>query len=322
MVRNFLAGGAAVSVMSRMLGVRQIVADAGIAADSLPDHPDLRSVRAGRGTGDISRGPAMSPEQRSAEARREPRRRGGDAGADLIATGDMGIGNTTAASAITAVMTGASPEHSTGPGTGRTPEELRRKVAVVRRALEHNAPDPAIRSACWRSALLVAALAALTRRALHLDGFMDTCDALLGGFDRERRLEILRDPHVGAFAVVGVVCLLLVKLAALTDRAAGGEPDGHPDPSFPYARREGLGTPFVSRSSRFGPWAGLLIAAAAAVALTGLPGLALAALAAAVAWAGGAWATRQLGGVTGDIYGAVNETAEVAVLGLAVLVLG
>ena len=65
-----------------------------------------------------------------------------DAGADLIATGDMGIGNTTAASAITAVMTGASPEHSTGPGTGRTPEELRRKVTVVRRALEHNAPDP------------------------------------------------------------------------------------------------------------------------------------------------------------------------------------
>ena len=68
--------------------------------------------------------------------------------------------------------------------------------------------------------------------------------------------------------------------------------------------------------------AGLLIAGAAAVALTGLPGLALTALAAAVAWAGGAWATRQLGGVTGDIYGAVNETAEVAVLGLAVLVLG
>ena len=142
------------------------------------------------------------------------------------------------------------------------------------------------------SALLVAALAALTR-ALHLDGFMDTCDALLGGFDRERRLEILRDPHVGAFAVVGVVCLLLVKLAALT-----ALPEGSRTgililfpclsraamllvmQSFPYARREGLGTPFVSRSSRFGPWAGLLIAGAAAVALTGLPGLALAALAA------------------------------------------
>ena len=149
------------------------------------------------------------------------------------------------------------------------------------------------------SALLVAGLAALTR-ALHLDGFMDTCDALLGGFDRERRLEILRDPHVGAFAVVGVVCLLLVKLAALTALPAGSRTGIlilFPClsraamllvmESFPYARREGLGTPFVSRSSRFGPWAGLLIAGAAAVALTGLPGLALTALAAAVAWAGG-----------------------------------
>ena len=184
------------------------------------------------------------------------------------------------------------------------------------------------------SALLVAALAALTR-ALHLDGFMDTCDGLLGGFDRERRLEILRDPHVGAFAVVGVVCLLMVKLAALTALPAGSRTGVlilFPClsraamllvmESFPYARRAGLGTRFVNHGSRFGPWAGLLIAAAAAVALTGLPGLALAALAAATAWAVGAWATRLLGGVTGDVYGAVNETAEVAVLGLAVLVLG
>ena len=69
--------------------------------------------------------------------------------------------------------------------------------------------------------LLVVILVALTR-ALHLDGFMDTCDALLGGFDRERRLAILRDPHVGAFAVIGVVCLLLVKVSALLGLPVGG----------------------------------------------------------------------------------------------------
>ena len=182
------------------------------------------------------------------------------------------------------------------------------------------------------SALLLAALAALTR-ALHLDGFMDTCDALLGGFDRGRRLAILRDPHVGSFAVVGVVCLLLVKLAALTGLPGGSRTGALilfpclsraavvlAMRSFPYARREGLGTPFANRGG-IGPWIGVLVAPAAAVALTGLPGLALAALAGAVAWVVGAWATRQLGGVTGDIYGAVNEIAEVAVLGLAVLVL-
>ena len=79
MVANFLAGGAAVSVMSRLLGVRQIVVDAGIAADEPPPHPELRVLRAGRGTGDISRGPAMSREQaqRCVEAGAEPRRRGG-----------------------------------------------------------------------------------------------------------------------------------------------------------------------------------------------------------------------------------------------------
>ena len=182
------------------------------------------------------------------------------------------------------------------------------------------------------SALLLATLAALTR-ALHLDGFMDTCDALLGGFDRERRLAILRDPHVGAFAVVGVVCLLLVKLASLAALPEGSRTWVlilFPCLSraamllvmerFPYARPEGLGTPFANRGG-IGPWIGVLAAAGAAVALTGLPGLALAALAGAVAWVVGAWATRLLGGMTGDVYGAVNEIAEVAVLALAVLVL-
>ncbi len=189
MVRNFLAGGAAVSVMSRMLGLRQIVVDAGIASDELPDHPDLRSVRAGRGTGDISRGPAMSREQAQSclEAGVSLAAEAAGAGADLIATGDMGIGNTTAASAITAVMTGTAPEHSTGTGTGRTPEELRRKVAVVRRALERNAPDPADplgvleKVGGFEIGVLAGVVlgAACRRRAVLLDGFISGAAALL-----------------------------------------------------------------------------------------------------------------------------------------------
>ena len=161
---------------------------------------------------------------------------------------------------------------------------------------------------------------------------MDSCDALLGGFDRERRLEILRDPHVGAFAVAGVACLLLVKFAALA-----ALPEASRAPVlvlfpclsraaillvmewFPYLRREGLGTPLLEHPGRFSLWFGLPLALAAAVVLTGLPGLALAALAGVVAWGVGAWATRLLGGVTGDIYGAVNETVEAAVLVLAVV---
>ena len=189
MVRNFLAGGAAVSVMARLLGVRQIVADAGIAADALPDHPDLRSVRAGRGTGDISRGPAMSREQaqRCLESGVALSAEGAEGGADLIATGDMGIGNTTAASAVTASMTGTPPEHTTGPGTGRTPEELRHKVAVVRRALAANAPDPAdplgvlAKVGGFEIGVLAGVVlgAACRRRAVVLNGFISGAAALL-----------------------------------------------------------------------------------------------------------------------------------------------
>ena len=84
-------------------------------------------------------------------------------------------------------MTGASPEHSTGPGTGRTPEELRRKVAVVRRALEHNAPDPGdplgvlAKVGGFEIGVLAGVVlgAACRRRAVLLDGFISGAAALL-----------------------------------------------------------------------------------------------------------------------------------------------
>lgn len=177
--------------------------------------------------------------------------------------------------------------------------------------------------------LLIAALALLTR-ALHLDGFMDTCDALLGGFERRRRLEILRDSHVGAFAVVGLICLLLLKLTALAALPQSNRQTVlllFPCLSrwgmllamelFPYVRREGLGTAFFRKR---GPWTligGLCLALSAAIGLAGTTGVLLFAVASAASWAVGTWAARALGGLTGDIYGAVNETAEAAVLVLA-----
>ncbi len=143
MVMNFLGGGAAVSVMCKRLGVRQIIVDAGVASD-LPTHSELRSYKIGRGTGDISSGPAMSPSQA-----RQCIERGINlaaevvgSGVDLIAIGDMGIGNTTPSSAITSAISGRSPDQTTGEGTGRTPEELRHKVQVVQQALDVNRPDP------------------------------------------------------------------------------------------------------------------------------------------------------------------------------------
>ena len=189
MAANFLSGGAAVSVMCRRLGVRQLVVDAGIAGPPLPPHPDLRTVRVGPVTGDISRGPAMSRTQaeRCVDAGVELATEVAAGGADLIAAGDMGIGNTTAASAVTAAVTGRPPRETTGRGTGRSDGELRRKIAVVERALVCNVPDR-------RDALDVLAKvggfeigvlagvmlgAAARRRAVVLDGFVAGAAALL-----------------------------------------------------------------------------------------------------------------------------------------------
>ena len=188
MVLNFLSGGAAVSVMAGRVGARQIIVDAGVAAD-LPEHPGLRSVRIGRGTADISVGPAMSREQaeQSVLAGVEIAIEAAESGADLIAAGEMGIGNTTASSAITAAFTGASPEETTGAGTGRNAEELAHKAAVVLRALEVNAPDASdgmdvlSKVGGFEIGVLagVALGAASMRRALIVDGFISGAAMLI-----------------------------------------------------------------------------------------------------------------------------------------------
>ena len=141
MALNFLGRGAAVSVMSERLGVRQIIVDTGVAAD-LPPHPQLLSLKVGHGTSDISRGPAMTLEQaeRCVEAGISLAVETIDSGADLVATGDMGIGNTTPSSAITAAATGRPPDETTGEGTGRAPDELLSKIEVVRTSLRVNQP--------------------------------------------------------------------------------------------------------------------------------------------------------------------------------------
>ena len=175
-------------------------------------------------------------------------------------------------------------------------------------------------------ALLVAALLVLTR-ALHTEGFLDTCDGLLGGRDRETRLAILRDSHVGAFAVIGGACLVLLKWSLLA---------GIPTPErpgllvlfpclsrfamvaamsvFPYARTQGLGTAFQAGTDWRQLAIALVTAAVAAGLLLGIAGLVLLAIATGVVLGLGFWFRRLLGGMTGDTYGATNEVAEVTVL--------
>jgi len=141
MVENFLRGGAAVNVLARQAGARVVVADFGVATPlGAPEPLVVRRIAAG--TRNMAHGPAMSRAQAIAalEAGAALAEAAIDDGADLVGTGEMGIGNTTAASAITAAITGADADLVTGRGTGVDDEGRRRKVAVVRRALEVNRP--------------------------------------------------------------------------------------------------------------------------------------------------------------------------------------
>ena len=142
MVMNFLGGGAAINVLANHAGAEIIVLDAGVAAD-LPEHPSLLSVKIGRGTNNIAGGPAMTREQaiQCLETGIETAQKQISAGSDLLACGDMGIGNTTPSSAITSVITGAGTDVTTGRGTGLDDAGLAHKASVVKRAIDVNKPD-------------------------------------------------------------------------------------------------------------------------------------------------------------------------------------
>ena len=143
MVLNFLRGGAAINVLSRHCGAKVVIVDAGVAAQ-LPPNPNLISLAIGKGTANMMRGPAMTAQQArqcleqgiaivSSEIEK---------GADLVGTGEMGIGNTTAASAITSVITGESPLKVTGLGTGISEDQRRHKSEVIVKSIKLNRPDP------------------------------------------------------------------------------------------------------------------------------------------------------------------------------------
>ncbi len=144
MVYNFLRGGAGINVIARQVGARIIVVDIGVATE-LEASPQLVSRKVAPGTQNMTQGPAMTGEQavRAIETGIEILTAEVARGLDIVGTGDMGIGNTTASSAICAVITGKSVAEVTGRGTGITDEQLAHKVEVIKRALAVNRPDPA-----------------------------------------------------------------------------------------------------------------------------------------------------------------------------------
>jgi nicotinate-nucleotide--dimethylbenzimidazole phosphoribosyltransferase len=144
MVRNFATGGAAINVLARQQQAWVIVVDMGTKSP-LEELGQVRSHRLGAGTANFTRGPAMRREcaVQALEFGITLATELHEAGVRLLAIGDMGIANSTAASAITASFLGLPPEQVTGRGTGVDDARLRRKVRVVGQALAINRPAPA-----------------------------------------------------------------------------------------------------------------------------------------------------------------------------------
>jgi adenosylcobinamide-GDP ribazoletransferase len=193
-------------------------------------------------------------------------------------------------------------------------------------------------------AVLVLVLWVVLTGALHLDGWADCCDALFVPVTRERRLEILHDPRLGSFGGVGLALLLLLKLAAIQALAFGFSRAGGPGLSVPFwttrlpgwavlvvapvvarwalvvaarayppARPQGMAVTFRLGLGRRELVAATLTAAVVCVPL-GLAGLVLWAVAASAMYTLARLALARLGGLTGDVYGAIVELAEAAVL--------
>jgi adenosylcobinamide-GDP ribazoletransferase len=175
------------------------------------------------------------------------------------------------------------------------------------------------------TAVLTLLLWVLISGAMHLDGLADSCDGL-GGSTPEKRLEIMKDSHTGAFGVAGVSLLLLVKFAAIVSLAGWNWETLMLAPvlgswamvlaiaAFPYARKEGLGKAFKQGSSVLQLLIASVITLAAAILLAGWWGIAVMAIICLITLLIGVFFKSRLGGLTGDTYGAIKEVNEAVVL--------
>lgn len=190
MVLNFLAGGAAINVLARAAGAEVLVLDAGVDAD-LPAHPRLLDRKVRRGTANLVREPAMTRDQALAaiEAGIAAVAELAGRGVEAVALGDMGIGNTTAASAVVAAVTGEAAAAVTGRGTGIDDAGLARKVAAVDAGVARARIDPGdgVGVVAELGGLEIAAIAgAVLGAAAHrvcavVDGHPATAGALIAG---------------------------------------------------------------------------------------------------------------------------------------------
>ena len=187
MVLNFLRGGAGVNVLSRHVGARVVVVDIGIASEI--EAEGLCSHKVAYGTANIAKQAAMSREQavQALEVGIKVAAEEAGKGLDLLATGEMGIANTTPSSAIAAVITGRPVAEVTGRGTGIDEAARRHKIQVIQWAIALNQPQPddALDVLSKVGGLEIAGLAgvilagAARRIPVVIDGFISGAAALI-----------------------------------------------------------------------------------------------------------------------------------------------
>ena len=188
MVLNLLSGGAAINVLCRQFGIEAVVVDIGVDGDT--DELDgLVRMKVRRGTNNMAIGPAMTRAEacRALQAGIALSQRAERDAKKVVGTGEMGIGNTTAASAVAAVLGGKPVAEVTGKGTGLDDAALNRKINVIERTLRVNQPnvsDP-IDVLSRVGGLEIAGLAGLAlgaaarRIPVVIDGFISTAAAAI-----------------------------------------------------------------------------------------------------------------------------------------------
>jgi nicotinate-nucleotide--dimethylbenzimidazole phosphoribosyltransferase len=189
MVLNFLGGGAAINVLARQSGARVVVVDMGVAANITDPSGKLISHKISLGTANLAKGPAMTREQarESIQGGIEIAEAEIGRGVDVLATGDMGIGNTTASAAVACALMNQIPEQIAGRGTGVNDDGLKRKIDVIARSLEINQPDGndaldvLTKVGGFEIGGLVGVIlaSAANRKPVVVDGFISTAAAML-----------------------------------------------------------------------------------------------------------------------------------------------
>lgn len=206
MVLNFTHGGAAINVLSRHAGAEVVVVDVGVATPIV--HEKVLAMNVRPGTANMAQGPAMSREEavKAVEVGITVAEDLISKGYELLATGEMGIGNTTASSAIIAAFMGISAREVTGRGTGLDKSGITHKEAVIDRALAVNKPDA---TDPWDvlakvGGLEIAGLAGLIlgaaahRIPVVIDGFISSAAALVASKLAPKSLNFMIASHCSA----------------------------------------------------------------------------------------------------------------------------